>query len=56
MKNLLDVNRFLDSGKIIIQRKVKITKKDTSKSIEKKVLKIEHSIYPKTIDKILSIL
>ena len=50
------VNRFLDSGKIIIQKKVRITKKDTNKSIEKKVLKIEHSIYPKTIDKILSTL
>ncbi len=50
------VNRFLDSGKIIIQSKVKITKRDTSRSIEKKVLKIEHSIYPKTIDKILSTL
>ena len=50
------VNRILDSGRIIFQSKVKITKKDTIKSIEKKVLKIEHSIYPKTIDKILSTL
>ena len=50
------VNRFLDSGKIIFQGKVKIQKKDTYKSIEKKVLKIEHNIYPKTIDKILSTL
>ena len=48
------VNRFLDSGKIIIQSKVRITKKDTNRSIEKKVLKVEHSIYPKIIDKILS--
>ena len=48
------VNRFLDSGKIIIQSKVRITKKDTNRSIEKKVLKVEHSIYPKLIDKILS--
>ena len=50
------VNRFLDSGKIIFQGKVKIQKKDTYKSIERKVLKIEHNIYPKTIDKILSTL
>ena len=50
------VNRFLDSGKIISQGKVKITKKDNDKSIEKKVLRIEHSIYPKTIDRILSTL
>jgi len=48
------VNRFLDSGKIICQRKVKITKKDSKRSIEKKVLKIEHKMYPKIIDKILS--
>jgi len=50
------VNKFLDSGKIISQSKVRITKKDNDKSIEKKVLKTEHSIYPKTIDKILSTL
>ena len=48
------VSKFLDSGKIISQKRVRITKKDTAKSIEKKVLKIEHKIYPKTIDKILS--
>ena len=47
------VNNFLDSGKIIYQRKVKITKKDCKKSIEKKVLKVEHKIYPKIIDKLL---
>ena len=45
------VNRFLDSGKIIFQRKVKITKKDNKRSIEKKVLKIEHKMYPKIINK-----
>ena len=50
------VNRLLDSGKIIFQSKVRITKKDTYRSIEKKVLKMEHIIYPKTIDKILSTL
>tara|TARA_B100000989_G_scaffold181038_1_gene136109 strand:- start:1722 stop:2306 length:585 start_codon:yes stop_codon:yes gene_type:complete len=48
------VNRYLDSGKIIFQKKVRITKKDNAKSIEKKVLKIEHKIYPKVIEKILS--
>ena len=48
------VNNFLDSGKIIYQRKLKITKKDCKKSIEKKVLKVEHKIYPKIIDKLLT--
>ena len=47
------VNNYLDSGKIILQKKVRITTKDTAKSIEKKVLKIEHMIYPKAINKIL---
>ena len=50
------VDKLLDSGKIIFQSKVKITKKDDDKSIEKKVLNTEHVIYPKTIDKILSTL
>tara|TARA_Y100001936_G_scaffold249652_1_gene300522 strand:+ start:408 stop:986 length:579 start_codon:yes stop_codon:yes gene_type:complete len=47
------VNEKLDSGKIIIQEKVKILKSDGEKSLEKKVLKIEHSIYPKAINKLL---
>ena len=48
------VNKFLDSGKIIFQKKIRITKKDTVKSIEKKVLKLEHKVYPEAIDKVLS--
>lgn len=48
------VNKFLDSGKIIFQRKVRITRKDTARSIEKKVLKLEHRVYPKAIKMVLS--
>ena len=48
------VNDKLDSGKIILQKKVKILKSDTRKSLEKKVLKIEHKIYPKAIIKLLT--
>jgi len=48
------VNRYLDSGKIIFQKKVFINRNDNVKSIEKKVLKMEHKIYPKVIEKILS--
>ena len=48
------VNDKLDSGKIILQKKVKILKADTRKSLEKKVLKIEHKIYPKAIIKLLT--
>ena len=46
------VNSKLDSGKIILQKKVKIYNKETSRSLAKKVLKIEHSLYPKAILKI----
>ena len=48
------VNKFLDSGKIIIQKKIEIKKNDNSKTIEKKVLKIEHKIYPLAICNVLS--
>ena len=48
------VNEKLDSGKIILQKKIKIFKKDNLKKISEKVLKIEHSIYPKAIEKILN--
>ncbi len=48
------VTQKLDSGKIILQKKIKILKKDTVKSLEKKVLKIEHEIYPKAIIKFLT--
>ena len=48
------VNDKLDSGKIILQKKVKILKSDSEKSLEKKILKIEHRIYPKAIIKLLT--
>ena len=48
------VNNKLDSGKIIIQKKIKILKKDNKKSLEKKVLTIEHKIYPDAIKILLS--
>ena len=48
------VNQKLDSGKIILQERVKIFKTDNKKSLEKKVLKIEHKIYPKGIIRLLT--
>ena len=41
----------LDSGKIILQKKVRILKSDTEKTLAKKVLKIEHKLYPAAIEK-----
>ena len=46
------VNSKLDSGKIILQKKVKISKNDTAKSLAKKVLLQEHKLYPKAINKV----
>ena len=48
------VTQKLDSGKIILQKKVKILKKDNEDSLKKKVLKIEHEIYPKAIGMFLT--
>jgi len=46
------VTAKIDSGKIIMQKKVKIKKNDTVISLAKKVLKKEHLIYPAAIKKI----
>ncbi len=46
------VNEKLDSGKIILQKKVRIKKNDTPKSLAKKVLKKEHLLYPEAIKKL----
>ena len=43
----------LDSGKIILQKKVKISKNDNIKTLEKKILKLEHELYPESIIKFL---
>ena len=48
------VNSRLDSGKIILQKKVKISIKDSPRSLKEKILKQEHKLYPKAITKILA--
>tara|TARA_A100001234_G_scaffold197044_1_gene186921 strand:+ start:34 stop:618 length:585 start_codon:yes stop_codon:yes gene_type:complete len=48
------VSSKLDSGKIILQKKVKILKNDNSKILAKRILKNEHILYPKAIMKIFS--
>ena len=48
------VNFKLDSGKIIIQKRVNVSKRDDPKSLAKKVLKQEHKIYPKAILKLFN--
>jgi len=46
------VTAKIDSGKIIMQKKVKIKKGDTIASLTKKILKKEHLLYPAAIKKI----
>ena len=49
------VNSKLDSGKIISQKKVKINKYDTPKSLAKRILIQEHKLYPAAIMEVLSL-
>ena len=48
------VTAKLDSGKIILQKEVKISKKDTPTSLAKKVLIQEHKLYLAAIEKIFN--
>ena len=43
------VSPVLDSGKIILQKKVLISKNETEVSLKNKILLQEHKIYPKSI-------
>tara|TARA_Y100001936_G_scaffold105619_1_gene103828 strand:- start:20 stop:601 length:582 start_codon:yes stop_codon:yes gene_type:complete len=49
------VNSRLDSGKIILQKKVKISKNETEFSLSKKILVQEHKLYPKAILKVFNL-
>ena len=46
------VSEKLDSGKVIMQKKVKVLKNDTVYSLKKRILKNEHRLYPAAIKKI----
>ena len=48
------VTEKLDSGKIILQKKIKITSSDNPTSLAKKILKQEHKLYPAAIMKIFN--
>ena len=43
------VTSELDSGKIILQKRIRIGKNETANSLKLKVLKQEHVLYPKSI-------
>ncbi len=48
------VSSRLDSGKIIMQKKIRIFKNDTSLKLAKRILKQEHLLYPRALSKILT--
>ena len=48
------VNSKLDGGKTILQKKIRVFKNDTVKTLRKRILKYEHRLYPKAILKIFS--
>ena len=49
------VNSRIDSGKIILQKRVKIKKNETKNSLAKKILIQEHKLYPKAILKVFNL-
>ena len=49
------VNSKLDSGKVILQKRVKISKNETKNSLTKKILVQEHKLYPKAILKVFNL-
>ena len=48
------VNSKLDSGRIILQKKIKLIKNETPQTLAKRILKEEHILYPKAIEKIFN--
>ena len=48
------VTAKLDSGNIILQKKVKISKADTEKTLKRSILRQEHKLYTSAIEKIFN--
>ena len=48
------VNSKLDSGKIIMQKKLRVSNRDNPETLSRKILKLEHLLYPKALKKLLS--
>ena len=48
------VNAKLDSGKTILQKKVRVSKNETAKTLANKILIQEHKLYPKAILKVFN--
>ena len=48
------VNKKIDSGNIIKQKKIKILKKDDTESLTKKILIEEHKLYPQALNMVVN--
>ncbi|MCA6072758.1 MAG: phosphoribosylglycinamide formyltransferase [Endomicrobium sp.] len=47
------VEEEYDTGEVIIQQEVEVSEADTSQDVAKKVLAVEHQVYPKAIKKVI---
>ena len=47
------VDEGMDTGSIIAQQTVKVAKRDTVETLEEKIHKVEHKLYPKVIKDLL---
>ena len=47
------VDRGMDTGPVIAQQVVRIAKRDTIETLEEKIHKVEHKLYPKVIKDLL---
>jgi phosphoribosylglycinamide formyltransferase-1 len=48
------VNKDLDAGPIVLQREVPVLAGDTAESLEQRILRVEHQLYPEAIAEALS--
>ncbi len=48
------VTEEVDAGPVLLQEKVKVSKKDTLRSLETKIHRVEHSLYPRAIGQYLA--
>jgi len=48
------VDEGMDTGPIITQESVKIDEKDTREDLQRKIQAVEHALYPKTIQNVIS--
>ena len=48
------VNKDLDAGPIVLQQSVPISETDTADTLAARILEIEHQLYPRAIERVLS--